>query len=178
MSRAGVVVAAAAAVIGTGFTSPAAQAATVQRTPASRLVSYDGIGAYRIGQRVGVSSRSIVHTQCAQTTVGRDGVSMVGTVVGRRVARVDALYVSRTGFVTPSGAHVGTTLPQLKRIYGNRLAVARKGHPIPGLEGMYQDVAAVHNASRAITFYLSRSGKVTEMKVSRASWRGDDEGCY
>ena len=48
--------------------------------------------------------------------------------------------------------------------------------PTDGLLASYQDVAAVRNGDRALTFYL-RDDVVETVKLSNVDSWGDDEGC-
>lgn len=80
---------------------------------------------------------------------------------------------------TVSGVGIGTTLASLQRVYGERLVVDRMDGwetPTEGLLALYQDVAAVKQGDRAITFILVQD-RVASIKISEADFWGDDEGC-
>ena len=80
---------------------------------------------------------------------------------------------------TASGVGIGTPLEALERVYGSRLVVDRVDgwdRPTQGLLASYQDVAAVRDGDRAITYTL-RDDVVEAIEVSDAASWGDDEGC-
>lgn len=120
--------------------------------------------------------RTSRHTTYPDVSVIMDGASATKLIVA-------AMYISDPAFATSSGMRVGVTETQLRNNYGSALKVFRQnwegdyqisGHPVGAY---YHDVAVILHEDRGITFYLDSDHKVTEIKVSKVDWLGDDEGC-
>lgn len=151
-------------------------------------VTFDRIGSVRLGQVVDASEVDFEFHPCGYWPTGLDasgfddpGQSPTALVDGSGDQPVLSIVYIRLNPVyrTASGVGVGTTLATLERIYGDDLVVDRSDgweHPTGGLLASYQDVAAVRNADRALTFYL-RGDVVETIKLSSAQFWGDDEGC-
>jgi hypothetical protein len=111
-------------------------AAAIASTPP---VTLQGVGDLRIGmslaalRRMGARIEDEVEqgSSCAYWHIaGRDGLAMM--VIDGRVVRID---VSDTRYRTPSGAHVGMSEAEVRRLYGPALRV--QPHPYTGPEGHY-----------------------------------------
>ena len=120
--------------------------------------------------------RTSAHTIYPDVSVIMDGPS-------KSELRIAAMYIRDPAFATSSGMRVGVTETQLRNNYGSALKVFRMnweggyqiaGHPVGAY---YHDVAVILHEDRGITFYLDSDHKVTEIKVSKVDWLGDDEGC-
>ena len=105
---------------------------------AASPVTLHGVGELRIGmplaelRRMGAKEefQSEDGADCSYWTVPREDVALM--VSGRRVVRID---INNPKYRTPSGARVGMTEAQVRRIYGRALKV--EPHPYTGPEGHY-----------------------------------------
>jgi hypothetical protein len=105
---------------------------------AASTVTLHGVGELRIGmplaelRRMGAKEefQSEDGVDCSSWTIPREDVALM--VSGRRVVRID---VNNPAYRTPSGARVGMTEAQIRRIYGRALKV--EPHPYSAPEGHY-----------------------------------------
>lgn len=150
-------------------------------------ISFDGAGDMRIGQRV---DPSLVQQYEPPSSCGYWGLNepphdgdepLSGLVAAANTSdpTVRSIMVRSSSYRTASGVGIGTSLATLQRIYGNDLVLDRLDElhqPTDGLVAYYNDVAAIRNGDRALTFAL-RADQVAAIKVSAADFWGDDEGC-
>jgi hypothetical protein len=105
---------------------------------AASPVTLHGVGELRVGmplaelRRMGAKEefQSEDGVDCSYWTVPREDVALM--VSGRRVVRID---INNPKYRTPSGARVGMTEAEVRRIYGRALKV--EPHPYTGPEGHY-----------------------------------------
>lgn len=158
----------------------------LERPEAGREITFDAIGEVGLGQTFGPSEfQRHEGSACGYWGPGEpshDGDEPLNGLVaidGDVGTVITVMVRGNARYRTASGVGVGTTLASLERIYGADLVVDRADgweSPTDGLTAYYVDVGAVRNGERALTFYLQ--GDVVEaVKLSAASFWGDDEGC-
>ena len=163
------------------------------RPEPGREITFEGMGDIRLGQVLDPGSSSPIRVTPYEDggpcgywgppEPSHDGDEPPGGLVdgaGTSTPVVADIRVGRNSrYRTASGVGVGTTLGTLRDIYGDDLVIDRSDgwdHPTDGLLASYQDVAAVRNGDRALTFYL-RDDVVETVKLSNVDSWGDDEGC-
>ena len=94
-------------------------------------------------------------------------------------ARIAEIKVGDARYRTASGVGTGTTIDELRRVYGDRLVIDDPDgwdRPTDGLLASYRKVAGVRHDTFALTFVLEED-RVVQIEVSDAESWGDDEGC-
>jgi hypothetical protein len=159
----------------------------LQAAEPGRAITFDGVGDVRIGQAIDPSLVTQYETPgpCGYwgpNEPSHDGDEPLGGLVSAANTStpvVRSIEVRNSRYRTASGVGIGTSLASLQRIYGKELVVDRLDElqePTDGLVASYDDVAAVRQGDRALTFVL-RHDRVIVVKVSTAEFWGDDEGC-
>jgi len=151
-------------------------AAALAATPP---VTLSGIGDLRIGmslaalRRLGARREGEVEpgSTCAYWRIaGRDGLGMM--VVAGRLVRID---IDDARYRTASGAHLGMSEAEVRRIYGAALSV--EPHPYTGPEGHYL-VYHREGAAQGLIFETSPdTQRIESMRVG--TWANVQwiEGC-
>jgi hypothetical protein len=151
-------------------------AASVASAP---TVTLQGIGDLRIGmpvaalRRMGARSEGEIEpgSTCAYWHIaGREGLAMM--VVRGRLVRID---VQDGRYRTPSGARVGMSEAEVRRLYGPALRV--QPHPYTGPEGHYL-VYHRRGAAEGLIFETSHdTQRVESFRVGRWEEVQAIEGC-
>jgi len=128
-----------------------------------RKLTTDGLGPLRVGMsytefaKLGLrhGNPDFRNTDFC-TYVSLEGVEGIGVYFTRDAGkefRLSTVHVQKQDVSTPSGAHVGITLPELKRIYGAKLTTERIRWPDQDL-GLPERIFQVKSDSgRAMAFY-------------------------
>ena len=151
-------------------------AAAIASTP---IVTLQGVGDLRIGmsvaalRRLGARSEGEIEPggSCAYWHIaGRDGLAMM--VVDNRLVRID---VQNGRYRTPSGARVGMSEAEVRRLYGPALRV--QPHPYTGPEGHYL-VYHRRGAAEGLIFETSHdTHRVESLRVGQWEAVQAIEGC-
>lgn len=142
-------------------------------------VTMHGIGALRIGMPVAVLRRLGARTREAPEEPGgchywglpgREGIALM--IYANRLVRID---ISNPAYRTASGARVGMSEAEVRRIYGAALRV--EPHPYTGPEGRYLVYQARSEPYGLIFETSHENGRALSMRVGR--WENVQwiEGC-
>ncbi len=158
------------------------------RAPAdpSTTIRFDGVGSLALGD-VASGFETISGTnergECGWASNDEFDGMLLGVMAGDPSepsrARIAEIKVGDARYRTASGVGTGTTIDELRRVYGDRLVIDDPDgwdRPTDGLLASYRTVAGVRHDTFALTFVLEED-RVVQIEVSDAESWGDDEGC-
>jgi hypothetical protein len=163
----------------TTSTSSPAPRTTGPSPGVSQRISFRSIGGFQIGDEAPRPTESEFEDWKCGYWQPSAGLFAIVTEQEGGVVRVSEIKTDDPAFRTDDDVSVGSDLAALRRVYGDRLVVDRADGwdaPTSGLLGSYNDVAAVREGDRSLTFVLI-DDVVTQIELSTADNWGDDEGC-
>lgn len=140
--------------------SPVDTPSPAEPTPdPATVMAANGIGPYVVGASLSdLQSRGLITNVAASVNCDASwqGAEATGRYAGKlsvtfHQGRLIDVATDSTELVTPSGAHVGMSLPELQSIYGTR------GKLITGTSGNQAFSVRVPNTALGIVFYLDET---------------------